>query len=115
MEGEIEIVDWKTGAGESDELQFLVYTIYVSEVFETPLEKISVIEYNLLSDQKTIYKFSPDKIEKAKNYINESVARMKGYLQNAPDNTAVMTDFPRTEDKKKCDSCTFKKICFDLP
>lgn len=115
MEEEIEIVDWKTGAGESDELQFLVYTIYVSEVFENPLENISVIEYNLLSDQKTIHNFSSDKIEKAKNYINESVARMKGYLQNAPDNTAVMTDFPRTEDKKKCDSCTFKKICFDLP
>lgn len=115
IDGRVEIVDWKTGAGESDKLQFLVYTIYANEVLATPLEKISVIEYNLLTDLKTIHKFSPEEIDKVKNYINESIAIMKSCLQDSTGNIALMADFPRTEDERKCDFCNFKKICFNLP
>lgn len=122
-EEKVEIVDWKTGESESDQLQFVVYTIYANEVLSsfdkaqdrTPLEKISVIEYNLLTNQKTIYKFSPDEIEKAKDYINRSIASMKSYFQDPLENIAIMTDFPRTEEEWRCESCNFKKICFDLP
>ena len=115
IEDRVEIVDWKTGAGESEKLQFTVYTIYANEVFKTPLERISVIEYNLPSDQKTVHKFSPDEIEKGKRHINESIERMKSHLEDPQENIAVMTDFPRTDDERKCESCNFKKICFDLP
>jgi len=111
----LEIVDWKTGTGESDKLQFLVYTIYANETLNTPLEKTSVIEYNLLSGQKITHKFSPSEIEEVKDYINKRIASMKGYLKNPLENIAIMTDFPRTEDERKCESCNFKKICFDLP
>ncbi|MBI2487200.1 MAG: PD-(D/E)XK nuclease family protein [Deltaproteobacteria bacterium] len=111
----VEIVDWKTGAGESEKLQFVVYTIYAKEVFGMDLDRISVIEYNLLSNQQTTHKFSPDDIRGAKDYINKSITSMKSHLKDHPENIAVMTDFPRTEDARKCESCNFKKICFDLP
>jgi hypothetical protein len=111
----LEIVDWKTGAGESDGLQFLVYTIYGNEVLKIPLERISVIEYNLLSNEKTTHRFRQDEIEAAKAHINKSIERMKGLLKDPIENKAVMTDFPRTEDPRRCESCNFKKICFDLP
>jgi hypothetical protein len=115
IENKIEIVDWKTGVGESEPLQFVVYTIYAKEVLGIPLEKISVIEYNLLTEQKIVHKFSPDNIKEAKEHINKSIASMKSCLRNPLENTAVMTDFSRTEDERKCEFCNFKKICFDLP
>ncbi len=108
------IVDWKTGAGESDKLQFLVYTIFAFEELEVPLEQISLIEYNLLGDGPRAHKFSDRELNDAVEYINRSIADMKGMLADPDENTAVMTDFPRTENERTCETCGFKKICFEL-
>ncbi len=115
LDDKIEIVDWKTGSGESNKLQFLVYTMYANEILGTPLEKVSLIEYNLLVNEKTIHRFSETEIDQVKEYINNNISSMKKYLKDPNRNEAVMTDFPRTEDEWKCNICNFKKICFDLP
>ncbi|MGH7890783.1 MAG: PD-(D/E)XK nuclease family protein [Thermodesulfobacteriota bacterium] len=110
----VEIVDWKTGAGESDKLQFLVYTIFAYEELEVPLEQITLTEYNLLGDGPRAHRFSAHELNDAIEYINTSIAGMKGMLADPNENTAVMTDFPRIGNDKVCETCGFKKICFDL-
>ncbi len=110
----IEIVDWKTGTGESEKLQFQVYTIYAHEELDIPLEQISLIEYNLLGDGPVTHRFSPQELNEAIDYINKSIAEMKSYLAEPDENIAVMTDFPRTDNDRTCELCKFKKICFDL-
>ncbi len=110
----VEIVDWKTGAGESDKLQFLVYTIFAYEELEVPLEQISLTEYNLLGDGPRAHRFSAHELNDAVEYVNESIAKMKGMLADPDENTAVMTDFPRTDNERICETCSFKKICFEL-
>lgn len=110
----IEIVDWKTGAGEAEKLQFHVYTIYAIEELDTPLEQVSVIEYNLLGDRLVIHIFTDQELKDATDYINNSIAEMKSYLAEPDENIAVMTDFPRTDNDRTCEFCNFKKICFDL-
>ena len=110
----VEIVDWKTGAGESDKLQFLVYTIFAYEELEVPLEQITLTEYNLLGDGPRAHRFSAHELNDAIEYINRSIAGMKGMLADPNENTAVMTDFPRIGNDKVCETCGFKKICFDL-
>ena len=110
----VEIVDWKTGAGESDKLQFLVYTIFAYEELEVPLEQITLTEYNLLGDGPRAHRFSAHELNDAIEYINRSIAEMKGMLADPNENTAVMTDFPRIGNDKVCETCSFKKICFDL-
>jgi len=110
----VEIVDWKTGAGESDKLQFLVYTIFAYEELEVPLEQITLTEYNLLGDGPRAHRFSAHELNDAIEYINRSIAGMKGMLADPNENTAVMTDFPRIGNDKVCETCSFKKICFDL-
>ena len=112
---EIEIVDWKTGSGESNKLQFMIYTIYANEILHAPADKTSLIEYNLFGNEKTIHRFSYEELSEAKNYINSSINSMKSLLSNPEKNEAIITDFPRTDDEWKCNSCNFKKICFDLP
>jgi hypothetical protein len=115
LDDEIEIVDWKTGSGESNKLQFIIYTIYANEILHVPADKISLIEYNLFGNEKTIHRFRHEELSEAKNYINSSINSMKSYLSNPIENEAVITDFPRIDDEWKCNSCNFKKICFDLP
>jgi hypothetical protein len=110
----VEIVDWKTGAGESDKLQFLVYTIFAYEELEVPLEQITLTEYNLLGDGPRAHRFSAQELNDAVEYINRSIADMKGMLADPDENTAVMTDFPRIGNEKICETCGFKKICFEL-
>lgn len=110
----LEIVDWKTGAGESERLQFQVYTLYALEELDVPLENISVIEYNLLGDGPATHNFAERELKEAIDYINNSIAEMKSYLADPDENIAVMTDFPRTDNDRTCEFCNFKKICFDL-
>ncbi len=108
------IVDWKTGAGESDRLQFLVYTIFAIEEFEVPLEQIALTEYNLLGYSPRTHRFVAHELNDAVEYINGSIAEMKGLLADPDQNVALMADFPRTTNERTCESCSFKKIFFDL-
>ena len=110
----IEIVDWKTGKGESPELQFQVYTLFAHEEYDLPPDKITVTEINLLSNETFSHTYSPRQLIEAQDYINQSIENMKGMLTDPEENTAVMTDFPRTDNERICESCNFKKICFDL-
>jgi PD-(D/E)XK nuclease superfamily len=110
----IEIVDWKTGAGEADKLQFLAYAIFACEEYEVPPEQISLTEYNLLGDGPREHGFSAPELNDGVDYIKESISAMKSMLANADENIAVMADFVRTENERTCESCSFKKICFEL-
>ncbi|HVY54141.1 MAG TPA: PD-(D/E)XK nuclease family protein [Thermodesulfobacteriota bacterium] len=110
----VEIVDWKTGAGEADRLQFLVYAIFACEEFEILPGQVSVTEYNLLGDGAREHRFSAQELNDGVEYIKESISSMKSMLANAEENIAVMTDFPRTKNEKTCESCSFRKICFEL-
>lgn len=114
IEDRVEIVDWKTGSGESDKLQFLVYTIFAHEELDAAPEQISLTEYNLLGGGPTTHRFSNQELNDAVDYINKSIAGMKSYLAEPDENIAVMTDFPRTDDDRICEGCNFKKICFEL-
>jgi hypothetical protein len=110
----VEIVDWKTGAGESDRLQFLVYTIFAVEELEVPVEQISLTEYNLLGEGPRAHRFSTLELNDTVDYINTSIAGMKSLLRDPDKNIVVMTDFPRTKNERLCETCSFRKICFDL-
>lgn len=114
IDDRIVIVDWKTGAGESDKLQFLVYTIYAYEELEAPLEQIFLTEYNLNEGVPFTHRFGAQELNDGVDYINDSITGMKGCLAEPDENFAVMSDFPRTENEKTCTLCNFKKICFEL-
>ncbi|MEM7009260.1 MAG: PD-(D/E)XK nuclease family protein [Thermodesulfobacteriota bacterium] len=114
IDDEIKIYDWKTGSGEADQLQFLVYALYAHEELDFDLNKISVTELNLFEDYTKIHTFDEDQINYAREYISESIDNMKRNLNNPQENEAIMLDFPRTQDTKTCELCKFQKICFDL-
>ena len=111
---QIKIFDWKTGSGDADKLQFVIYAMYAMEELDFELDKISVTELNLFENYTKLHTFTKKQIEFAENYINKSIEDMKSYLSNLEENEAEMKNFPRTIDKKICELCNFQKICFDL-
>ncbi len=111
----LKIVDWKTGVTESNPLQFAVYALHVNNNHNIPLEKITVVEYNLQEKRSFTHSFTSEDIEKLKTYINNSIYEMKSLLADPDENEADITDFHRTEEVTRCDFCNYKKICFDLP
>ena len=115
VDDEVKIVDWKTGSAESNPLQFVVYVFHTNETLGTPLNKLTVIEYNLQDNKQYIHKFNEKEILETKEYIDSSMSKMKSYLYDPLNNSAEISEFPRTEDDWKCAYCNFKKICFDLP
>lgn len=114
IEDTIKIYDWKTGSGDADKLQFLIYALYAIEELDFDLDKISVTELNLFEDYTKIHTFSDEEVDYGKNYINDSIENMKSFLSDPEENEAEMGNFPRTEDRKICELCNFQKICFDL-
>lgn len=114
-DGGIEIVDWKTGSGEANKLQFLIYTIYATEILGANPDKTSVIEYNLSGNEKTTHRFTDEELSEGKGYIGDNINTMKSYLSDPIKNEGIITDFPRTVEEWRCNSCNFRKICFDLP
>ena len=71
--------------------------------------------YNLQDNKQYIHKFNEKEILETKEYIDSSMSKMKSYLYDPLNNSAEISEFPRTEDDWKCAYCNFKKICFDLP
>ncbi len=78
------------------------------------LVSIDVLEYNLVHDKKTLHNFNTEDLENTIHIINDSIDEMKSYLSDPEENTALMTNFERTDDRNICNWCNFKKICFDL-
>jgi len=102
VDDEVKIVDWKTGSAQSNALQFVVYVFHTNETLGTPLNKLTVIEYNLQDNKQYIHKFNEKEILETKEYIDSSMSKMKSYLYDPINNSAEMNEFPRTEDDWKC-------------
>jgi len=110
----ITIIDWKTGRTTSSDvsLQLSCYAMYGKGKWGIRPEKIKLIEYNLLSDQKTEFVVTEGEIANTTGYIRGSIADMQSLLidvkNNKPKDEAF---FRKVEDDKIRDRCNFRKVC----
>jgi hypothetical protein len=74
----ITIIDWKTGRTTSSDvsLQLSCYAMYGKEKWGVKREKIRLVEYNLLSDQKAEFLSTEGEISNTRAYIRGSIADM---------------------------------------
>jgi hypothetical protein len=110
----ITIIDWKTGRTTSSDvsLQLSCYAMYGKEKWGIKPEKIKLVEYNLLSDQRAEFIVTEGEISNTRGYIRGSIADMQSLLidmeNNAPKDEAL---FRKVEDDKIRDKCNFRKVC----
>jgi len=108
------IIDWKTGRSPASggSLQLACYAMYGREKWGMKPEKIRLIEYNLLSDQKAETSVTEGEIDNTRAYIKGSVADMQSLLIDVENNVPKEEgSFKKVEDDGIRDRCNFKKVC----
>ena len=113
-ENGVTIIDWKTGRGTTSDLslQLSCYAMYGMERWGIKPEKIKLIEYNLLSDQRSEFHITESEISDIKSYIRGSITDMESLLLDVKNNTPKEERFfEKVENEKIREKCNFKKVC----
>ena len=112
--GEITIIDWKTGRHTSEDvsMQLYCYAMYAMEKWGVDPQKMKLIEYNLLANQGVEFSVSGAEIENTKTYITGSIADMRSMLVDVDYNVPKEEKaFQKVEDDWIRSSSNFKKVC----
>jgi hypothetical protein len=110
----ITIIDWKTGRTTSSDvsLQLSCYAMYGREKWGVKPEKLKLVEYNLLSDQKGEFVVTEGEIANTRGYIKGSITDMQSLLVDVENNDPKGEDsFRKVEDDKIRERCNFRKVC----
>jgi hypothetical protein len=113
-EDEITIIDWKTGRSTTEDvsLQLSCYAMYGKEKWGVKPEKIKLVEYNLLSDQRAEFSVTAGEIADTRSYIGGSIADMKSLLTDVENNIPKKERFfKKVEDDRLQERCNFRKVC----
>ncbi len=112
--GGAEIYDWKTGAVKPDEdrIQLAGYTLWMESRHGIDPERVkNRLVY--LGPEVIVHDFvlGPVELEQARGEIRASVAAMRARLADPATNRADREDFPLTDDRSRCSTCGFRRLC----
>ncbi|NMP09228.1 PD-(D/E)XK nuclease family protein [Paenibacillus polymyxa] len=110
--GDMVIVDWKTGKEGNFSDQLFLYASYVQEHYQLPLEKIEVrVEY-LMTGEHEVYRPTPEDIDKVVGNVGRYIEEMKSCLDddyyNRPKPESFFTPMP---SRRVCGGCNFREVC----
>lgn len=113
-DGNVVIVDWKTGQHHQKEdvdLQLGIYGLYGARVWGISPDRIVAFDLNLRDGQQTTHPIDEATLAVVERYISESIREMKAPLDDAQANTASIEAFPMTEERWRCRRCRFRRAC----
>lgn len=107
------IFDWKTGKADAETTrkQLALYALYAQERWAAQPQSITMVEFNLNSEDVYERQPSPDDLQAARERVLASSAAMKALLDDPDTNTAQEEKFAMAEDEKTCLRCPFRRIC----
>lgn len=114
--GELWIVDWKTGKENKEELQnqLASYAIFAQQEWGFPLEKIHLCGVYLNENGRVShYPLTVEQVMNCKESIAQSCRNMLNLLANQAENSADESNFATSPDSFRCRYCNFKKVCPD--
>jgi CRISPR/Cas system-associated exonuclease Cas4 (RecB family) len=110
--GNIVIVDWKTGKEDDFSDQLILYASYVREHYRVPLEQIEIrVEYLLTGKHKEFVATEEDirKVEEnVGRYIEEMRSCVADEYYNRPKEISYFTPMP---SNRACRDCNFREVC----
>lgn len=112
-DGNIHIIDWKTGRADAGatKMQLALYAWYAGKEWNTPPEQIVPAEFNLGSGELISHTFADTDFQPVRERIATSVAAMRELLDDAGANTATEENFPLAETNHPCATCSFRRVC----
>ena len=114
-QGQVVIVDWKTGRGEGrfSEMQVAGYALYAAEKgwvasadeLHTELAYLAIPRYvRRRVDEK--------RLQQARAFIEKSASNMRALLVDPEGNLGRLEDFPMIDRPSYCRRCNFRRLCF---
>ena len=112
-DGLLTLVDWKTGASDTDATAFQLgcYALYAREVLGVEPSQVDLLEANLREPTVTPLLWDDARLEAIREQLRLSIRSMRAYLVDAGANAARIEDFERTEELRICRWCNFRTVC----
>ena len=112
-DGLLTLVDWKTGASDTDATAFQLgcYALYAREVLGVEPSQVDLLEANLREPTVTPLVWDDARLEAIREQLRLSIRSMRAYLVDASANVARIEDFERTEELRICRWCNFRTVC----
>jgi hypothetical protein len=112
-DGLLTLVDWKTGASDSDATAFQLgcYALYAREVLGVEPSQVDLLEANLREPTVTPLAWDDARLETIREQLRLSIRSMRAYLADPAANLARIDDFERTEELRICRWCNFRTVC----
>lgn len=111
-EGEVRVVDWKTGSTGGTRDQLLCYGYYAWKNWNVDPEDLDLRFYNLHVNEETREEVRMKDLEDFEQSVYREVLEMKESLADPENNTADESDFPMIDDLQTCRRCRFRGICY---
>jgi hypothetical protein len=108
-----DVFDWKTGEEriESNELQLLVYAMYVEKKFGIPATSVTNRLVFVNTGRVHEVRATLDSLEGARVTMRASIAEMKERMRMGGGSEPNKLAFPMTDDRDKCAACAFRRLC----
>lgn len=111
--GDIFIIDWKTGKkSPDDEFQLKLYALYAYKNYNIDLNRVYLINEYLYEGDYEERKYAKEELLEVENFIKERIDIMENYLKDKEKNIPKdESSFPARSSKYNCKWCNFKEIC----
>ena len=112
-DGEIRVIDWKTGKSNADATrdQLALYTWYASRHWHAEPAAIEAAEFNLGTGERVAHRFAAPDFAPLQDRILSSAAAMRALLDDPAQNRATEEKFALSENEKACRKCPFRRVC----
>jgi CRISPR/Cas system-associated exonuclease Cas4 (RecB family) len=114
-EGQVVIVDWKTGRGEGrfNEIQLAGYALYAARAgWVAAPEEIRTLLAYLAIPRYVQRQVDQKQLDLAQAFVRKSAQTMKSLLVDPQQNLARRDDFPMCDRPRICQRCNFRRLCF---
>jgi hypothetical protein len=112
-DGLLTLVDWKTGATDTDATAFQLgcYALYAREVLGVEPARVELLEANLREPAVTPLAWDDTRLQRVREQLRLSIRSMHAYLLDPEANVARLEDFEQTEERRICRRCNFRVVC----
>jgi CRISPR/Cas system-associated exonuclease Cas4 (RecB family) len=116
IEGELHIVDWKTGQVDPDKhrRQLMGYSTWASFHFEVPADQVKPTIAYLQPEYSEVHEtFNDFDLESFAIQVRAETTEMYEYCRDVSNNIPIdKAGFPKVDNRRICDYCKFRGICW---
>jgi len=108
------LIDWKTGriGAEEDRMQIVCYGLFARNKWGMDPERAIGELHYLQSGESRVVTLDETTLQEGVSHMRDSIRLMLEHLSDPAANRAEFERFPQTEDRRVCEQCNFRRVCW---